>query len=180
MTQILEALKIYTPTDELEKKDVQRTTAFIESGINCFDLSNLEGHVTGSAFVINSAGDKALLMHHKKLGIWVQPGGHSDGNEGTWDVAMREVMEETGLSDVDFVTRDVFDVDIQQIPFNAIKSEPAHVHYDIRFLIQSKNDTLTMNGESLDLRWLSLTDLEDFPIGSEVWRMVHKWQNLNK
>lgn len=61
-----------------------------------------------------------------------------------------------------------------------MKGEPAHVHYDIRFLIQSKNDTLTMNGESLDLRWLSLTDLEDFPIGSEVWRMVHKWQNFNK
>lgn len=178
--EILQALKKYIPTDEREQTDVFRTIQFITDGTNCFDRSNLEGHVTGSAFVINSAGDKALLMHHKKLGIWVQPGGHSDGSENTWDVAMREVMEETGLTDVAFVTRDIFDVDIQQIPTNATKGEPAHLHYDIRFLIQAKDDTLTINGESLDLRWLSITELKGFPISSEVWRMVHKWQNITK
>ena len=63
-----------------ESATVARFDAFVDSHPDCFHRSCRVGHVTGSAWLVDMAGDRVLLGHHAKLGRWLQPGGHSDGN----------------------------------------------------------------------------------------------------
>ncbi len=106
------------------------TEAFIDSHPDCFERSCQVGHITGSAWIVNRAGDRVLLTHHRKLGRWLQPGGHSDGDPDTLEVALREAREESGL-DVRALDEAIFDLDVHLIP--ARGHEPAHLKHPLIF-----------------------------------------------
>lgn len=57
----------------------------------------MKTHVCASVILIEPEEKKILLVHHKKLNKWVQPGGHIEQNEDPERAAIREVKEETGL-----------------------------------------------------------------------------------
>ena len=97
-------------------------------------------------------GDRVLLAHHRKLGRWLQPGGHSDGDPDTLAVALREAREESGL-DVRALDDAIFDIDVHRIP--ARGREPAHLHFDVRFLVQAEHDRFRVSDESHALAWVS-------------------------
>lgn len=139
---------------------------------DCFERTHLPGHITGSAWIINREKTKTLLVHHAKLNKWVQPGGHADGDENVMRVALREVEEETGLSHLKPAT-DIFDVDIHIIPER--KEFPTHFHYDIRFMVTGDDrEPLVVSEESHDVRWINLSDLEEFNAERSVLRMRDK------
>ncbi|MDR2902550.1 MAG: NUDIX hydrolase [Lactobacillales bacterium] len=175
---LLKALKEHKTSYPEEKDFVRQVIDFVEKTPGCFERSHRAGHITGSAWVINPDGQKTLLTHHKKLNKWLQLGGHSDGDPDTWHVAMREVLEESGITDVHFMGRDIFDVDVHEIPENPKKGEPAHLHYDIRFLIQANNENFVVSDESNALRWVSKDEIEhlspDFSTGMK--RLIDKWK----
>ncbi|MEK7802437.1 MAG: NUDIX domain-containing protein, partial [Pseudomonadota bacterium] len=77
------------------------------------------GHITGSGLLMNKQSDKILLNHHKIMNIWVGFGGHADGDENIARVAQREVIEESGIEQVQFALDGIWDIDIHPIPFNA-------------------------------------------------------------
>ena len=81
--------------DELDI--VTRFMEFVRAEPRCFERDCWVGHVTGSAWIVNPARTHVLLTHHKKLGRWLQPGGHSDGHNVTLEVALKEAAEESGL-----------------------------------------------------------------------------------
>jgi 8-oxo-dGTP pyrophosphatase MutT (NUDIX family) len=98
------------------------------------ERSSVPGHVTASAFVVNSAG-KVLHIHHKALGKWLQPGGHLEpGDSSLLEAAIREVAEETGITGLTVLDPVPIDIDIHAIPANEAKGEPRHAHYDVRYL----------------------------------------------
>lgn len=110
-------------------------------------------HVTGSAIVLS--GDGRVLLHkHKRLGIWLQPGGHADPGESAADAAVRETLEETGLhaSHPDG-TPHLVHVDVHEGP-------RGHVHLDVRYLLHASAETpfAPAEGESRDIGWFSPTD----------------------
>lgn len=178
-TLLIQKLVSYSVQFPEEKKLTEKFINLIESEEKCFYRDCFPGHITGSAWVIDSE-KKALLMHHKKLGIWLQPGGHSDGNPDTILVARREVEEETGLQDLDLISDQIFDIDLHAIP--KTKKEPGHFHYDIRFLFQAKNPkSISKNHESLDLQWFSEKDffkLKKADSDCSVLRMFKKTKKL--
>ncbi len=142
------------------------------------------GHITGSAWLVNSTGEQVLLTHHKKLDRWLQLGGHSDGDANTASVALREAQEESGLAvspgyakaDQRLET-DIFDVDVHEIP--ARKNEPAHYHFDIRFVVQSiGHQHYCVSDESHDLAWVNIAEIESFTQEASILRMQQKWQIL--
>lgn len=141
-----------------------------------FHRESLLGHVTGSAFLLNGDASHFLLMHHTKLGIWAQPGGHCDGDRDVLAVALKEAQEESGIDALMPLSQDIFDVDIHDIPVRG--DVPPHKHYDIRFLMKTQgNDALVQNGESLALRWFPLfADSWDVPLEPSVSRMISKAQ----
>lgn len=181
-TLILTALKKYNTSFENEVSFIQKIIHFIKSTPNCFDRTHLEGHVTGSAWLLNPDGTKVLLTHHKKLNRWLQFGGHSDGESNTWNVALREVTEESGIQNIQFVSSDIFDVDIHTIPENSKKNEPEHKHYDIRFLLRAPTEVFTISDESNLLKWVTLQELsgmaERKEISPSMERMMKKWVKL--
>ena len=113
-------------------------------------------------------------MHHAKLNLWVQPGGHADGDPDILAVAIKEAKEESGLPDIRPLSEEIFDIDIHQVP--AYKGIAAHLHYDIRFLLQAfGTDHVIPNEESHQLLWVK----ETLPTQElSVVRMFQKWNSL--
>ncbi len=153
---------------------IDRLIQFVESNLDCFERSLAIGHVTGSAWVVNQAGTHVLLTHHKKLDMWLQLGGHVDGNPNVLDAAMREAVEESGLTNLGCVSSEVFDIDIHLIPER--KTEPAHYHHDIRFAFQATDsEDYVVSDESHDLAWVEIQRLEDYTSEESMLRMAEKW-----
>ena len=179
MFNLTEELMKYRPFDDKEKRDVEITLSFLKENNNCFDRSNLKGHVTAGAFIADKKGN-ILLNHHKKSNMWFQFGGHCDGESDCLNVAKREVLEETGLEDFTITSNSIFDVGIVHIPDNAKRSEPEHLHYDINFLFIVDAHNYVISNESLDIKWvtidkvLKLVNKDDY----SMLRMIKKYKYL--
>ncbi len=156
------------------KEDVtEHFFRFVDTHTDCFNRSLEQGHVTASAWIVDKDAKSALLVHHKKLGLWLQPGGHCDGDPDVVRVAKKEVQEETGLDDFEIVADRILDLDIHKIPI--WKQTPAHYHYDVRFLIYADSQqTLTVSHESNDVRWFDLDELPAVSADISVVRLAKK------
>ncbi len=139
-----------------------------------FERGRLAGHYTGSAWLVSADGERALLTHHRKLGRWLQPGGHADGDPDLARVALREAQEESGLSDL-AVEAGIFDLDRHAIP--ARGSEPEHWHYDVRFVVRANgSEAFAVSEESLALAWKPVEDIAADPSSdASLRRMALKW-----
>lgn len=139
-----------------------------------YERRRLAGHFTGSAWVVSADGQRVLLTHHRKLGRWLQLGGHADGDPDLARVALREAEEESGLSDL-VVEPAIFDLDRHAIP--ARGAEPEHWHYDVRFVVRANgSEVFAVGEESLDLAWVAVGQIAADPTSDEsLRRMAAKW-----
>lgn len=171
---ILRMLARYGETYPEESATVERFSQFVSDNEDCFQRSLAEGHVTGSAWVVDATGQKVLLTHHRKLNRWLQMGGHADGDPDILAVALREVEEESGLEEVAPLGTEIFDIDIHLIP--ARGSEPDHYHYDIRFAVMNMgSEDYTVSEESHDLSWIAISEVPEFTKEESMLRMARKW-----
>lgn len=132
------------------------------------------GHFTASAWLVDRAGSRILLTHHRKLGRWLQLGGHADGDRDLARAALREATEESGLAGLS-VEREVFDLDRHWIPEHA--GVPAHWHYDVRYVVRTAGDeAFVVSDESHDLAWRGIATLvDDEQADPSLRRMARKW-----
>ena len=152
---------------------VRRTRAFVEAHADCLQRTCVPGHLTGSAWVVDPARQRVLLTHHRKLGKWLQLGGHADGEPDLLAVALQEAREESGLRHVRVVSPALFDIDCHLIP--ARLNEPEHVHYDLRFLFEADPaEPLQVSAESKALAWVELASLAELNPEESMLRMVRK------
>lgn len=174
-----ELLRDYQPQGKHEAAMVSRLRAFLDSATDetpfARDLAGIQpewGHVTGSAWIINAAATRTVLVHHAKLGKWVQPGGHCDGQSDVLEVALREAREETGL-DVAPIQTALFDVDVHRIP--EYWNTPEHFHYDVRFLLLADDaSTPVVSHESRAVRWVSLDEAAQLNREDSIARLITK------
>lgn len=172
--KLLELLTGYRRRYPDEIATIDRFSAFTESHCDCFERSLLQGHITGSAWLVDQNATHVLLTHHRKLDLWVQLGGHADGNPDIFEVALQEAREESGIEHIQPVTRDVFDIDIHRIP--ARPNEPEHFHYDVRFAFQTGDtDDFMVSDESHALEWIEITALQEKTAEESMLRMARKW-----
>lgn len=170
---LLNKLGQYQPHDEYEHDMHRKLVRFVETESECFDRGLRKGHVTGSAWIIDQSHTQTLLTHHRKLDRWLQLGGHADGDADILRVALREAHEESGINDIKPLSEKIFDIDIHPIP--ACGSEPRHLHYDVRFLLEADaNSPLVISGESKDLAWINLTEIAHLTMERSMGRMVEK------
>jgi 8-oxo-dGTP pyrophosphatase MutT (NUDIX family) len=156
------ALRRHRPADPEESRDRDRILAFVGRHPRPFDRGILEGHLTGSAVVVSSDGRRVLLLHHRKLDRWLQPGGHGDPGETTGEeVALREALEETGIMGLRLHPRAPrpLDVDVHEIP--ARGEEPAHEHLDLRYLVLAPEGARVAPdlAELRAIRWVAWEDV---------------------
>jgi len=113
-------------------------------------------HVTCGAIAVDAAG-RVLQIRHKELERWLLPGGHLENeDESLVDAALRELREETGITGNLFPNEPFapIDIDPHPIPENAAKGEPAHVHFDCRFMIEVRPGSVTLQTTEVDgHRW---------------------------
>jgi len=132
----------------------------------------LPGHFTGSALVLSHDGRRTLLTHHRKLGLWLQPGGHADGDTDLRRVALRESCEETGLAGL-HIAPDILDLDRHWIP--ARGDEPGHWHFDVRFLVHATgSEDYIVSGESHALAWWPLVEVAGGDFEPSLRRMARR------
>jgi 8-oxo-dGTP pyrophosphatase MutT (NUDIX family) len=139
-----------------------------------FRRERLAGHLTASAWLVAADGRRALLTHHRKLGLWLQPGGHADGDTDLVRAALKEAEEESGLRGLRIVPG-IFDLDRHRIPEH--KGVPAHWHYDVRYVVRAGPDEAFVVGdESHALAWRDIAGLaRDEAADTSVRRMARKW-----
>jgi 8-oxo-dGTP pyrophosphatase MutT (NUDIX family) len=158
---LVRQLRAHRSADAAEARDVARVLEFVARHPDPFDRRIAEGHLTGSAFVLTADGTRVLLLHHRKLDRWLQPGGHADPGEASGEVvALREAREETGLETMALhpAAPRPLDVDVHEIP--ARPGEPAHAHLDLRYLVVAgEGDLARAAEEAADLRWFGWDEL---------------------
>ena len=139
-----------------------------------FRRERLGGHFTASCWLVDAGGARALLTHHKKLGLWLQLGGHADGERDLRIAALKEAEEESGLTGLR-IEPDIFDLDRHWIPEH--KGVPAHWHYDVRYVVRAgANEAYIVSDESHDLAWREVTALaQEEDADPSVRRMAGKW-----
>ncbi len=111
MERIIETIKNFEPFDEEEAVEKEAFLYFINNNKEILTRDNLNGHLTASALVVNEDLTKALLVHHNIFGGYIYPGGHADGIANLLEVAIREVLEETGL-EVKPYSEDIFSIHV--------------------------------------------------------------------
>ena len=178
---MLDILRSHKP-DAGEEQHLRDICALIEThGDRAFyrDLFT-PGHMTGSGLLVSADGSRVLMNHHKFLDIWICFGGHADGERDILNVALREVIEESGIEDVEPVSAGIFSVDVHGIPHNPKKNEPAHKHFDIRYLFRVRsavNENFAESEESRSLRWCGYEEARALaaPHDLSMHRLLDKW-----
>lgn len=152
----------YKPFDADEENHKKRILEHLKTAKLPFSREELAGHITGSVMVVNEARDKTFMILHKKLQIWLQPGGHCDGNPNPSETAYREVIEETGFTKF-HMEPTIFDIDVHPYPEKTTSEgvfEPEHFHYDVRYLVViNENEAVSLQVEEVDDgRWFTLDE----------------------
>lgn len=159
----LEYLKQYVPKNEQEIYDLQAMLTFIERNDDFLYRSNLVGHFTSSAIIINKERTKVLFVHHNIYNSWAWVGGHMDGDDDPLYVAIKEAKEETGLQNVKPISNEIAGIDsiyvMQHTKNNRHISD--HLHFNITFILEAdeKEHTQVKEDENSGVRWFLFEDI---------------------
>lgn len=176
---LLALLGRYRPTEPHQQDAHARLLAFVREHPDCLSRDLAVGHITSSAWIENHDCTCALLTHHRKLGKWLQLGGHVDGEPDVLKSAIREAQEESGIDTIEPVHSEIFDLDIHEIP--AYGGTPAHFHYDVRFWLRATQDVpYVVSEESIDLAWVTPSEFSGYPTDESVVRLHRKWLNARR
>lgn len=173
---LLHSLDRYAVRQPTTAATARLFSEFIRRRTDCFSRACDEGHITASGWVLNPAATHVLMTHHRRLGQWFQLGGHLEQDDVTvLDAALREAREESGLAAIRALSTEIFDVDRHLIP--ARPGEPAHFHYDVRYLLQSQADqTPIASSESKAVEWVALDEVAQRNGSESVLRMLRLTQ----
>ena len=149
-------------------------SALLGDAVDPFLRERLAGHFTASAFLVDRSRTRTLLTHHRKLGLWLQPGGHADGDRDLRAVALREATEESGLPGLR-VDPEIFDLDRHWIPEH--RGVRGHWHYDVRYVVHAgESEAFVVSAESHALAWRPIHEIaEDANADASLRRMAQRW-----
>jgi 8-oxo-dGTP pyrophosphatase MutT (NUDIX family) len=172
--EVLRLLQAYVDHGSSQGAEIALFREFVGAHADCCERTLAVGHLTGSAWLVSADGARVLLTHHKKLGLWLQLGGHADGDADLARVALREAEEESGLTNL-ALEPGIFDLDRHWIPER--KGEPGHWHYDVRFVVRARGpEEFVVSDESHALAWREIDEVAaDESADASVRRMARKW-----
>lgn len=168
---VIALLDRWVPRDPQQASFREQMLALARARADALERTSPDAHFTGSAMVVNERRDASLLIFHNKLQLWLQPGGHADGDANLARVALREAVEETGIATLRWER--YLDLDIHQV---APPRERPHDHYDVRSLVIAPEGSIpAANDEVQRFRWIPLAELAADPsYDSSLRRMARR------
>lgn len=156
-SEVLVVLSTFEPPDPQQASYLRRMVDLASADGDPTSRHLFEpGHFTASGFVAAPNDSGVLLIHHHKIGRWLQPGGHIEPEDETVEeAARREVHEETGLEAMDSLG--LLDIDIHEFP--ARGNDPAHLHLDIRYGFRARSGIIAAGDGTLDVRWIPFDEV---------------------
>jgi len=174
---IIEQLNRYVKRYPEETHTVTQVRQFLDQTPPEQWGSHPSKHITGSAWLVSTDGQKALLTLHKKQQCWFQLGGHMDQHEGhPMQTAWREAIEESGIAQITPLNAEIFHLGIYDVP--AYQQQPQHQHIDFCYLFQATaHNQQQISAESLQLAWHNATQIRQCNSLQALRPFVQKWQN---
>ena len=177
---LMDSIKTYTPYNEQEERDKRVILDFLTHGDKVFSRENQVAHFTASAWVVNKARDKVLMIYHNTYNSWAWTGGHADGNEDLLEVAISEVMEETGVHKIKPVMEAIFSLEVLTVDGHIKRGNyiPSHLHMNVTFLIEGdEREALVVKpDENSGVAWVPKDKVSEEC--SEPWMMKWIYQKL--
>ncbi len=179
---ILDQLKRYHPCNAQESADRAEMLRRLEQEEDLFSREHLSGHFTASAWVVSPDRKQVLMAHHNLYHSWAWLGGHADGQRDLLAVAVREVQEESGLTEVRPVSEEIYSLEILSVSGHWKKGcyIPSHLHLNVTYLLEA-NPTAPLRhrpGENSAVAWFAPNDAA--AASSEPWLQEYIYTKLNK
>lgn len=179
---IINAIEQYIPFNEQEEKDKQLILDHLRHGKHPFDRDNTLAHMTASAWVVNHDYSKVLMVYHNLYDSWSWMGGHADGDEDLYRVAIKEVLEESGLSTVKPVNTEIFSLESLTVDGHERRGHyvSSHLHLNVTYLLQANEaePLVVKPDENSDVAWFLLDD--GVAASSEPWFQKRIYTKLNQ
>ena len=172
----------YMPCCEQEERDKEFILNFLARNPDAFDRSNPVAHMTASAWVVNPARDRVLMVYHKIYDSWSWTGGHADGERDLLAVALRECKEETGAANVRPLSEDIFSLEVLTVDGHEKRGSyiSSHLHLNVTYLLEADDrDALQVKeDENSGVAWFALDDA--LRASTEPWFVKRVYSKLNR
>ena len=179
---LLRQIREYRPYNEQEERDKNLIFQWIEQHEDAFSRENTVAHVTASAWMVNKDRSKVLMVYHNIYNSWSWMGGHADGETDLLSVAIREVKEEAGISNVRPVSEEIFSLESLTVDGHVKKGNyvSSHLHLNITYLLEadSEEQVSVKADENSGVMWFSPEDALEK--STEPWFVEHIYSKLIK
>lgn len=177
-TMSRESIKNYAPYNEQEKKDKEVIIYCTEVFEDVLTRNNEVAHITSSAFAVNRSKDKVLMIHHNIYNSWSWIGGHADGEVDLLAVAMKELKEETGVTNIHPVSSDIFSLDVLTVLGHTKRGNyvSPHLHLSVAYLIEvDENDLLMVKeDENSGVKWIPIDEINVYSTEPHMHKVYEK------
>ena len=157
--KLIDQIEKYKPYNEQEEKDKILILDWIRNNENAFSRENAVAHMTASAWVVNRERTKVLMVYHNIYNSWSWLGGHADGETDLLSVAVREVKEEAGISNVRPVSEEIFSLESLTVDGHVKKGKyvSSHLHLNVTYLLEAdpKENVSVKADENSGVAWFS-------------------------
>ena len=178
--KLVSQIRRYVPYNEQEEADKALILKWIEKNDDAFLRDNVVAHMTASAWVVNKERSKVLMIYHNIYNSWSWLGGHADGETDLLSVAIREVKEEAGISNVHPVSEEIFSMESLTVDGHVKKGKyvSSHLHFNITYLLEADpEEAVSIKAdENSGVAWFSPE--EALERSTEPWFVEHVYSKL--
>ena len=178
--ELLNQLDKFVPFNEQEERDKSLIINWIKNNDDAFERTNEVAHITASAWVVNKDRSKVLMIYHNIYNSWSWLGGHADGEIDLLSVAIREVKEEAGITDVKPVLDSIYSVESLTVDGHVKKGKyvSSHLHLNVTYLLEADSDEKVSikEDENSGVKWFSPEDA--LKASTEPWFVENIYKKL--
>ena len=178
--KLIEKIENYKPFNEQEERDKPLILDWIRNNENAFTRENTIAHITASAWVVNKDRSKVLMVYHNIYNSWSWLGGHADGETDLLSVALREVKEEAGISNIQPVSEEIFSLEALTVDGHIKKGKyvSSHLHLNITYLVEADSDEalFVKPDENSGVAWFTPEDA--LKKSTEPWFVANVYSKL--
>lgn len=180
--KIRQDIEAYQPFNEQERADKALILEFMKNNEDAFLRTNLEAHMTSSAWIVNKQKTKVLMIYHNIYDSWAWTGGHADGEEDLLSVAIREANEETGITATP-VSDKIFSIERLTVDGHIKRGKyvPSHMHLNVSYLLEADDSQKirAKEDENKAVAWFDLDEALTKPAEYERWVVSNVYKKLN-